>query len=177
MYLGGLPRNQECPFAKVTSTHMCRLTVMNDVVFVGSPAVEEHLKSQYLVFESNFDGDLDSHLAAMVNEIPECVDKVWSHCVGYPGIASVKAFQDYMKKCQLTTTFYFADVNNKTVSQTLRALQTQEAVAAFIEAHQGKSSEEVQQVFAAFIQALKEAPESLRGSGWNGLHHRYQTAT
>jgi len=28
-----------------------------------------------------------------------------------------------MKKCQIPTTFFFADVNDKTVQQTLRALQ------------------------------------------------------
>ena len=37
---------------------------MDDVVFVGTPAREEHLKSKYLVFETNFDGDLDAYLAA-----------------------------------------------------------------------------------------------------------------
>jgi hypothetical protein len=175
MYLGALPRDQRGPFAKVTSTHLARLTVMNDVVFVGSPAVEEHLKSQYLVFESNFDGELDPYLRAMATEIPEHVDAVWSHCVGYPGIKSVEAFQAYMKKCQITTTFYFADVNDKTVSQTLRALQTQASVAGFIQNNQGKPAAEIQQAFAEFFEALRSAPEPARGSGLNGPQ-RYQTA-
>ena len=164
------------PFAKVTSTHIARLTVMNDVVFVGSPAIEEHLQSQYLVFESNFDGDLDTYLRAMATEIPEHVDAVWSHCVGYPGIKNIEAFQAYIKKCQLTTTFYFADVNNKTVDQTLRALQTQAAVAAFIEKNQGKPAEELQQAFTAFLKDLQAAPAPVRGSGLN-FPQRYQTAT
>jgi hypothetical protein len=175
MYLGGLPRDERCPFAKVTSTHIARLTVMNDVVFVGSPAKEEHLKSQYLVFESNFDGELDEYLRAMVTEVPEHVEAVWSHCVGYPGIKSVEAFQAYIKKCQLETTFYFADVNDKTVSQTLRALQTQASVAAFIEANQGKPAAELQHAFLQFMQSLQAAPEPVRGSGLNGPQ-RYQTA-
>lgn len=175
MYLGSLPRDHGSPFSKVTSTHIARLTVMNDVVFVGSPAKEEHLKSQYLVFESNFDGELDAYLSAMVKEIPEHVEAVWSHCVGYPGIKSVEAFQAYMKKCQLETTFYFADVNDKTVMQTLRALQTQASVAAFIESNQGKSPAEVQKAFAEFQRALQSAPEPVRGSGLNGPQH-YQTA-
>ncbi len=175
IYLGGLERNQNSPFAKVTSTHLARLAVMNDVVFVGSPSKEDHLKSQYLVFESNFDGDLDPYLRAIATEIPEHVDAVWSHCVGYPGVKNVEAFQAYMKKCQVDTTFYFADVNDKTVDQTLRALQTQAAVAAFIEANQGKPAGEVQQAFAAMLQALDNAPTPLRGSGICGPQ-LYQTA-
>ena len=62
-YLALLPRDHRSPFAKISSTHLARLVVMDDVVFVGTPAREEHLKSKYLVFETNFDGDLDAYLA------------------------------------------------------------------------------------------------------------------
>ena len=41
-----LPRDHRSPFAKISSTHLARLVVMDDVVFVGTPAREEHLKSQ-----------------------------------------------------------------------------------------------------------------------------------
>ena len=175
MYLGALPRDERAPFAKVTSTHIARLVVMDDVIYVGMPSCEEHLKFKYLVWEANFDGDLDTYLRAMATEIPEHVDAVWSHCVGYPGIKNIEAFQAYMKKCQVTTTFYFADVNDKTVDQTLRALQTQAAVAAFIEKNQGKSAEEIQKAFSEFMQALQSAPTPIRGSGLN-VPQRYQTA-
>ena len=67
----------------------------------------------------------------------EHLDAIWSHCVGYPGAANRTAFIDYMKACQMTTTFFFAAVNDKTVTETLRALQTQRAVADFIATHQG----------------------------------------
>jgi hypothetical protein len=175
MYLGALKRDQRSPFAKVTSTHIARLAVMNDVVFVGSPSKEEHLKSQYLVFESNFDGDLDPYLRAMAAEIPEHVNAVWSHCVGFPGTKDVQAFLAYMKKCQVNTTFYFADVNNKTVDETLRALQTQAAVATFIEENQGKPASEVQQAFKALMETLQSAPTPGRGTGLIGTQ-QYQTA-
>lgn len=165
MYLGTMARDERSPFAKLSSTHMARLTVMNDVVYVGMPACEEHLKSQYLIFESNFDGELDTYLSRMAAEIPEVVDAVWSHCIGYPGVNNGGAFAEYMKKCQITTTFYFADVNDKTVQQTLRELQTQSAVAAFVERNQGKHAAELQQAFAELIRDLKAAADPLPGSG------------
>ena len=84
---------------------------MDDVIYVGTPAREEHLNSKYLVFESNFDGDLNTYLTRMAKEVPDLVDSVWGHCVSYPGLRDVASFVDYMKKCQLETTFYFADVN------------------------------------------------------------------
>jgi hypothetical protein len=162
-YLGHLPRDHKSPFAKLSSTYLARLVVMDDVVYVGAPACEEHLKSRYLVFETNFDGDLDTYLTRMAKETPEFVDAVWKHCVGYPGVSDVAAFIAYMKKCQIETTFYFADVNDRTVQQSLKALRTQSAVAHFIEKHQGKPPAEMQRAFGVLIQALSRAPLPVPG--------------
>src|SRR5271170_1201677 len=109
-YLASLPTGEESPFALAPSTHLARLVVMDDVIYVGMPACEEHLKSKYLVFESNCDGELDNYLGGLAASVPEQLDAIWSHCVGYPGAVHRQAFIDYMKACQLETTFYFAAV-------------------------------------------------------------------
>jgi hypothetical protein len=162
-YLASLPRDHTSPFAQVSSTHFARLVVMDDVVFVGSPAIEEHLKSRYLVFETNFDGDLDTYLTRMAREIPDFVDSVWKHCAGYPGVSDPAAFAAYMKKCQIETTFFFADVNNKTVQQNLKALQVQSALSHFIEQNQGKPPAEIQKSFGVLLERLAKAPAPLPG--------------
>ena len=162
-YLGHLARDHKSPFAQVSSTYLARLVVMDDVVYVGAPACEEHLKSRYLVFETNFDGDLDTYLTRMARETPEFVDAVWKHCVGYPGLSDTAAFVAYMKKCQITTTFFFADVNDRTVQQSLKALQTQSALAHFIEKHQGKPPAEMQREFGALIHSMTRALPPLPG--------------
>lgn len=175
MKLAAMPRDEFSPFAKVSSTHLARLVVMDDVVYVGAPSCEEHLKSQYLIFETNFDGDLDTYLSRMAREIPEEVDAVWQHCWGYPGVKNVDAFIAYMKKCQVTTTFFFADVNNKSVQQTLIALQTQAAVAEFIEHAQGLSPSELQKSFANFLLKLRGAPSPVPGRPGAGGPPRIET--
>lgn len=168
MKLAAMPRDEHSPFARLSSTHLARLVVMDDVVYVGAPSCEEHLKSQYLIFETNFDGELDTYLARMASEIAEEVDAVWQHCWGYPGARNVDAFIAYMKRCQVPTTFYFADVNDKTVQQTLIALQTQAAVAQFIEHAQGLSPSELQRSFRDFLQNLHNAPPPVPGRPGNG---------
>ena len=162
-YLGHLPRDHQSPFAKLSSTSLARLVVMDDVVYVGAPACEEHLKSRYLVFETNFDGDLDTYLTRMAQETPEFVEEVWRHCVGYPGLSDLRAFIAYMKNCQVETTFFFADVNDRTVQTTLKALQTQSALAHFIARHQGQSPAELQRHFGTLLESLKRAPLPLPG--------------
>src|SRR5258708_3809801 len=162
-YLANLPRDHRSLFAKVSSTHLARRVVMDDVVFVGTPAREEHLQSKYLVFETNFDGDLDAYLTRMAREAPEEVHAVWRHCVGYPGVQDPAAFAGYMKECQIETTFFFAAVNNKTVQQTLRALKVQSGLAHFIEANQGKCAGDTQAAFRRFLEKVRHAPEPLAG--------------
>jgi hypothetical protein len=165
LYLSELDKNENSPFAKVSSTHLARLVVMDDVVYVGMPACEEHLKAQYLIFESNFDGDLDTYLKDLAEKIPNEVNAIWQHCVGYPGTQDLGKFKAYMKKCQLETTFFFADVNDKTVQQTLLALRTQKAVSDFMEEVQGMPAEELQRAFVAFSQKLRESETPPPGLG------------
>jgi hypothetical protein len=163
-YLATLSTGEESPFALAPGTHLARLVVMDDVVFVGYPAIEEHLKSKYLVFESNCDGDLISYLRGLAAAVPQHLDAIWSHCVGYPGAADPEAFIAYMKACQIETTFYFAAVNDKSVPETLRALQTQRAVAEFIASHQGMEPPRLQAEFAQFAAELKSEPPPRPGS-------------
>src|SRR4051812_38758590 len=129
IYLSELPRHQKSPFALVSSTHLARLVVMDDVVFVGHPAREEHLRSPYLIFTSDLDGDPKPYFRSMAETIPEVVDAIWSHCVGYPGLGSTERFVEYMKECELETTFFFAAINDKTVQESLRALRVKLEVA------------------------------------------------
>ncbi len=41
MYLQTLPVDGKGPFGKVTSTHMARLLILDDVVYFGMPSCEE----------------------------------------------------------------------------------------------------------------------------------------
>jgi hypothetical protein len=161
-YLASLPTGEHSPFAIAPGTHLARLVVMDDVIYVGAPACEEHLQSKYLIFESNLDAAdeaaLDNYLLGLVRHIPEHLDAIWSHCAGYPGAADGPAFVAYMRACQINTTFFFAAVNDKTVPETLKALATQRAVADFISSHQGMEPARLQVEFLRFAAELKSAP-------------------
>jgi hypothetical protein len=160
-HLSTLSLGPDGPFATAPGTHLARLVVLDDVIYVGMPSREEHLNSKYLVFECNCDGDRDTYLTGLAQKIPDQLDAIWQHCIGYPGTKDLSAFLNYMKKCQLETTFFFAPVNDKSVTQTLSALQTQRAVAAFIATHQSCSAADLHQDFKVFIDRLANAPVPL----------------
>jgi hypothetical protein len=154
-YLARMPNGPASPLAKVESTHFARWVVVDDLTYLGKPAKLDHLKSRYLMFTSNFYGKLETYLQSLVREIPDVVEALWSHCAGYTGLAD---FSAYIGKCQIETTFYFADVNDRTVSQILKALQLQGGLAAFIEESQGKPPEELKASFEEFFSQLKASP-------------------
>ena len=164
-YLSKLDTGAGSPFAIAPGTHLARLAVMDDVIYVGSPAIEEHLQSKYLVFETNCDSDLEPYLRGLVSAVSQHIDAIWQHCTGYPGTADFAKLLAYMKACQITTSFFFAAVNNKTVPQTLVALQTQQAVAQFIASHQGMEPVQLQREFLDFIQWLRSQPPPAPGVG------------
>jgi hypothetical protein len=157
-YLAELPTDERSPFALAPGTHLARLAVMDDVIYVGMPACEEHLASKYLVFETNCDADLEGYLRGLANTVPEYLDAIWSHCTGYPGTADFSNLLAYMKACQIPTTFFFAAVNDKSVTDTLLALQTQRAVSDFITTHQGMEPAQLQREFLHFYKALQALP-------------------
>jgi hypothetical protein len=163
-HLAKLDTGAHSPFATAPGTHLCRLVVMDDVVYVGHPAHEEHLKSKYLVFETNTDCNTDDYLANLARTVPAELDAIWGHCIGYPGSSDPATFVRYMKSCQLDTTFFFAAVNDRTVPQTLSALQTQRAVADFIASHQGLAPADLQREFLKFLAILDQAKTPPPGS-------------
>ncbi|MEO6923745.1 MAG: hypothetical protein ABI142_07970, partial [Bryocella sp.] len=167
-YLATLPTGPTSLFALAPSTHMARLVVMDDVIYVGTPACEEHLKSKYLVFEANSDVDIDEYAAGLARSVPGEVEAIWRHCAGYPGVADVSAFVKYAKACQVPTTFYFAAVNDKSLPETLKALQTKRAVAEFVAEHQDLPAQDLQREFVAFMERLKVAATPVAGSGNDG---------
>lgn len=160
-HLSQLPTGSDSPFAIAPGTHLCRLVVLDDIIYVGAPSCEEHLKSKYLVFESNCDGDRESYLTGLAKAIPAQLDAIWSHCVGYPsgGASDLPSFLAYMKRCEIETTFFFAPVNDKSRDQTLVALRNKAIIAHFIAEHQGRPAAEIQRNLLALFARIKALPD------------------
>ncbi len=58
---------EQSPMARVPNTYLCRFYVLDDVMYQGTPAQYDTLKSSYLVFTSNFHGKLEPWLQGMWN--------------------------------------------------------------------------------------------------------------
>ena len=137
---------------------MARITVIDDVFYEGYPSDEDHLKSKYLFFSSNFDGSLDSYLDLLLEKIPDEVDKLWSHCVSFPGVKDRERFHDYIKKCQIKNGIFFGDYSAHTVGDALASLHLKREFAQFVADHQGKPPALLKEAFDRFRDDLGDPP-------------------
>lgn len=146
------------PLAKVSSIHLARITVIDDVFYEGHPSHEDHLQSKYLFFSTNFDGPLDDYLDSLLEQIPNEIQQLWSHCVNFPGVSDREQFRAYFKKCQLENGIFFADYGEHTVGEVLAALHLRQKFAQFVATHQGKPAVELKEAFDHFRETLGNPP-------------------
>jgi len=156
--------------AQVPNTYLCRFWVLGDVPYQGKPAFLEHLKSHYLVFSSNFHGELDSYLQGMWQALEPGIRTILWHCVEGSKVNGVQAFKDYIKKCQVTTTFFFNGSTDEPLAEQLKNLYLKQEFSKFAFDNQGRSPEELQKAFHDFVERTQ--PSNLRGPTWAaGAYH------
>lgn len=163
-YLMRLPTGDQSPFARVTSIHLCRLLIIDDVPYEGFPAERDHLQSSYLLFSASIAGDLTSCLTDFVAVIPDVIYNVWINCVEFPGVESPPEFVRYLKKCQIDTSFFFGGYPQASLLEVMNALQAQKLFTRFLIATQGAKPEELKERFSAFMDDLRKQPSPRPGT-------------
>jgi len=169
-YLQEMPLNEHSLMAKVPNTYFSRFYVLNDVFYQGSPADEEHLKSKYLVFTSNFYGDLDDYLTAMWRSTNGEVRDIWQHCVAFDKVNDAGGFSRYLQQCKVRNQLFFVGANNEPLAEQLKALYLKQAFSRFVFEHQALASQgaagaaKLQQAFREFIKTTE--PANLEKPTW-----------
>lgn len=162
--LARLNELENSPFERVPGTHFARWNVIDDMPQLGYPTEVDHLQSKYLMLETDFDGDRDVWIDSFATAMPDIINALYRHCVGYPGVADLAGFRGYLLKCQLHTTLDFAPYGPSSLDTVLRALDTQRKFVGFVHASQGRSSLALRVAFTDFMTRLEQAPTPPPGS-------------
>jgi hypothetical protein len=149
--LADLGLNTKSPFADVPNTYLARLFILRDVFYESKPGKEEHLKSQYLVFTSNFYGDRDTYLHHMWTNQEDAVRKVWKHCVGFDGVEDTRSFINYIERCQITNSLLFNGSTDQPLAEQLKGLYLKQRFGEFAANNQGLSAADLKAAFRAFL--------------------------
>jgi len=180
--------HEQSPFANIPQTYLARLFILDDVVYESLPGADrifnfseilsifsdkqrraalphqEHLKSKYLVFVSNFHGELDDYLEGMWLQEQTFIKTVWQHCVAFDQVNDLISFKEYIYKCQLDTTLFFNGSTDDSLQEQLKGLYVKQELANFAMENQGKSAEQLQQAYQQFISRVQL--ENLDGPSW-----------
>jgi hypothetical protein len=164
---------EESPMARVPNTYLSRLFVLDDVPYQGKPAYLEHLKSNYLVFCSDFHGELEDYLEGMWNAVNQEIKAVLQYCVGFSNVSDAKTFIQYIKACQVTTTFYFNGSTDEPLAEQLKSLYLKQEFSKFAFDNQDKSAAELQAAFQEFVRRTQ--PENLSTPTWKAGSYHLET--
>lgn len=167
--------SEDSPMARVPDTYLSRFCILLDVPYQGAPTVLEHLKSNYLVFEVNFHGTLEPWLAGMWKAIEPEVRSLLQNCYGFDKVTDCASFIDYVKKCQIETTFFFEGSTDEPVAVQLKNLYLKQEFSHFVFANQGKSAAELKAAFEEFV--ARTQPDNLEAPTWRPGAYQLETAT
>lgn len=157
-YLDALPVGADGPLGKIPTTHFGRWVIIPQLVYEGPPQRPDTLRSEYLLFTSSFDGELDPYLEALRTKAGAEVSAIWSHCVAFPGIDDHAAFNRYLRHNQIDSSFFVAAYPHASVDQVRASLALRERLIDFAVRAQEMEPGALQ---AAFREAFPEEPEVL----------------
>jgi hypothetical protein len=131
-YLDALPRD-DSPLARLPRTHMARLLIVDDMpVAPGRPDLADPLDGPYLMFTSNFDGDLDSYLGELAERLAPEAPEIWGRCIGCPKPPEGAALKAYLGRNQIESGFVFAAYGRASVARVRAALDKRERLVDFV---------------------------------------------
>jgi hypothetical protein len=92
------------------------------------------------------------------------IKRVFEFCIGFEDVKSADEFCNYIKRCQVKTTFYFNGSNDEPLQDQLKALYLKQEFAKFVRQQQGRTALEIQQAFAAFVERTE--PSNAASPTW-----------
>jgi hypothetical protein len=146
-YIEGLPTGAASPLARLDTLHLSRIQIFDHLVHQGPDHDLDHLESNWLVFTSSFDGELDDYLDLVCERIPDEADGWWSHCVGYPGTADRAAFKAWIKVHQRHTHLFANAYHGGTVAKVREGLALRDQLVDFAAEAQGLDAAQLKERF------------------------------
>jgi hypothetical protein len=99
-------RSLQRALERSTTTHFARWVLLPPTLDEAGRSIgEQHL----LAFESNFDGELQEHVADLRAALGQLFDGAFAHVEGYPGSENLAALAEFFRSASLrTAAFYIA---------------------------------------------------------------------
>ena len=141
-------------------------------------AADPAILPTWLVFTSNYDGDLKAYIRMFSERIAGEMDRIWSNCEGYPlaGARDFEKFWLYVRAHQIETNAFFAAYPQLTTARVNQGRVFKDQFDAFVARTRGpggRSIPEIGPLFDEFIAQQQEYTKDFPGDG--GLYDDEQS--
>lgn len=143
----------------------------------GAPADPVVLPT-WLVFTSNYDGDLKAYIRMFSERIAGEMDRIWSNCEGYPlaGARDFEKFWLYVRAHQIETNAFFAAYPQLTTPRVNQARVFKDHFDAFVARTRGSDGRSIPDIGALFDEFIAEQHEYTKDfPGDGGLYDDEQS--
>jgi len=163
-YLAGMPQAGGGPFARAPITHFSRFVVIDRLGYNGEPSKAEDLRSAYLLWTCCFNGDLLTYLGGLYATMHQELSEIFEHCVAFEDYPGEEGFTRYVKYCQVTTSFLFADYPDATVEDVLISLQLRKNFMPFARQNQDTDAATLRANFEKWVREVEDADPPVPGA-------------
>jgi hypothetical protein len=129
--LRSLPAGPLSPLARTGTVHFGRWVVISRMPGAGRGFQRAAPPGAHLLFSVSFDGDRDAFLNDLCARIADEADRIWTHCVGYPGAADPAALRRWLLEGAVEASYVIAAYPEATVVQVRAALELRDRVVDF----------------------------------------------
>lgn len=164
IFLADLPRDETSPFARSAITHFSRMVVVEKFGYNGEPSLVDDLKSPYLLWTACFNGDLEPWLDLIWTDMSAELKTILGHCVAYENYFGQQGFKNYVNRCQIETSFLFADYPDDTLEEVLEGLKLKKHFVDFMVDNQQSNAETLKSNFMQWMETMDNTPSPTPGS-------------
>ena len=106
--LKAMPDQADSPLARLGTVHFGRWSM-----FPGWPEPGQSA----LWFSADFEGSVQGFVAGVRKHLPDEAEKIWSHCVDWPGVQDATALERWMLNHRIPTHYFLAAAPDATLAQ------------------------------------------------------------
>src|SRR6204780_1099825 len=128
-FLLGLIKPLQSGLKNLSFIHFARWVIIdrNQFPHLGPKQPREHLRYDYLIFFSNFNGTWNQYIDAFSAVLSAGLNLIWRWSEKFPGSVPVTPFKDYIERCQFETDYYYDAYPHATTNDVKAAHRVQAA--------------------------------------------------
>ena len=129
------------PFARIRTLHFARFLLheaspgpQNPLpAFAGTPQAHGPPIPPKLLFATDFDGPLDEHVDELLAVAGPGLDRVFAHCVGWPGVDDPAAVHGFFLRHRIRSNTFYTGTMHRSVDQIHREEELRQAIEGWLD--------------------------------------------